>query len=163
MRGRSVAPDTPSLRPDLTLLTPHPRTSQLFDEEAVEIEEDEGGDNATEPPDSFVSKMSDDFDEETDVEPDEGDDDVFNSVIPLGFDDFGSQESYSGMTHLDNGVALFGGRIEDQYWRHDEHGSPRSNGAEHGSYSRESTPRQHPIALPSTPKGLGLGIKISAA
>jgi hypothetical protein len=162
MRGRSIEPEgTPSLRPGLTLLTPLPTTSELFDEEAVVIEEDEDEDGATEPPDSYMSKMSHDFDEETDVDPDEHDSDLWNSVIPFGVDDLDSEDRFSHASSLENGEALFGGRIEDQYWRHEEH----LNGAEHGpyTYSRESTPtpRQQHVALPPTPKGLG--IKISAA
>lgn len=163
MRGRSVPPDsTPSLRPDLTLITPIVKHKELFDEEALEIEEE--SDEGELPPDSIMSKASDDFDEETDVEAD-GEDDMFNSIIPLGFnveDEF--SDDGCGDNGLGEGVGLFGGRVDDQYWRQEELQPRTSNGNSHPSYyppSGDSTPRQENIHLPTAP--MGLGIRLSAS
>ena len=163
MRARSVsADDTPSLRPSLTLLAPVLSNTEIFDEEAVVIEEDEEDEDDNEPPpDSYMTKASDDFDDETDVELDGDEGDVFNSVIPLGFsvaEEFNDSEG-----GLEDGVGLFGGRIEDQYWRQEER--TNGNGLSHSSHSYyphsgESTPRQQHISLPTTP--MGLGIKLSS-
>lgn len=157
MRGHSLPPDdTPTLRPDLTLLTPVVTNGDLFDEEAVDIESDGDVDDAEPPPDSYMTKPSDDFDDETDVEPDCDEGDLFNSIIPLGFN---VEDEYVD-ERVEPDVGLFGGRIDDQYWRHEDC-PPNGNGQSY-YYPRsgESTPRQQHHPLPSTP--MGLGIKLSA-